>query len=94
MEAAFPCTCQRLARGAGEPAAATVRQIESTRTEVFTDKRVEPGDLVQIEWENTFVLGEVRTCRPDGAGYCLEVEIEHLLRPRELTQLLRVLLEP
>ncbi len=93
MEAAFPCTCQKLTRGAGRPAPATVRAIQPSRAELYTDTRIEPGELVQIEWEDSFVLGEVRACRPEGAGYCLDVEIEHLLRPRELTHLLRALLE-
>ncbi len=86
------CTVTTLASG-GQPSPGTVRQAEGSRTELLTPERIEPGALVQLEWENTLVLGEVRACRPEEAGYFSEIEIEHLLRPRELANLLRALLD-
>ncbi len=87
------CTVTTLASGGGQPSSGTIRKGEGSRTELLTPERIEPGALVQLEWENTLVLGEVRACRPEEAGYLSEIEIEHLLRPRELANLLRALLE-
>jgi hypothetical protein len=78
---------------AGEQCSGTIQATEADRSELLTDRKLEPGQLVQIECEGATLLGEVQACRPASGGYAVAVEVEHVVGAAQLAQLLRALSE-
>ena len=56
---------------------ATLSKVGDDRAQLQLDQRVTPSSLVKIEYADSFLLGEIVTCQPQGQGWIAAVRVEH-----------------
>ena len=71
-----------------------VTQSSSETVNLLTEKPANPGAAIKLEGDDVLFLGEVSSCRPEGAGFAMTVELRHALyNTRELALLAKRLLD-
>lgn len=77
----------------GGECSGNIEETTANLSELRTDRKLEPGQLLQLDCGGKILLGEVRACRAAECGYAAQIEVEHVVHSVELSRLLRALLE-
>ena len=71
-----------------------VAKSSSHAVELLTDQATALGAAVKLEKDQTLFLGEVCSCRPEGDGFAIGVELRHALyNTHDLARLAKRLLD-
>jgi hypothetical protein len=55
----------------------TLSKVGEDGAQLKLDQRVPPSSLVKIEYADSFLLGEIVYCRPQGQDWIARVKVEH-----------------
>ena len=81
-------------REAEDASSGRVTQMLGDTVDLHVEKPARPGDALKLEGDDVLLLGEVSSCRPEGDGFAVRVEIDHaLFNTRELARLAKHLLD-